>query len=121
MPKHLVVVRGLQPETRGRGMGRGSIIFSQNRARIEGIGELNSVHIVCRCRTVAEAKQGRVVAWLSAGRIAVLRFLLEQPDVRRTFNRPRRRCFDLPQEVEVANLIGVGLRRGVGRAPKILQ
>jgi hypothetical protein len=118
MPKQLVVVRCLQPETRGRGTCHGSIIFSQNRARIEGIGELNSVQVICGRRAVAKAKQSRVVAWLSAGRIAVLRFLFEQPDMRRTFDRPRRRYVDLPQEVEVANLIGVGLRRGVGRAPR---
>jgi hypothetical protein len=122
MPEQLVGVRRLQRDASRRGLSGGAIIFSQNRLGTEGIIELNSVQAVCRRRRVPKAQQGGIgPAWLGAGRIAILRLLVENSYMRRPFEAPVRCDIDLAQQVEIADLVGRGLWRGVGRTPIILQ
>ncbi len=41
--------------------------------------------------------------------------------MRTSFDRPTRRSLDLPRQIEIANAIVCGLRRGVGGSPILLE
>src|SRR3984893_1782981 len=60
-------------------------------------------------------------AWLGAGRIGIEQLLVEKAHVRRSFDRPGWCGLDLSCQIDIANAIVCRLRRGVGRAPILLQ
>src|SRR5713226_6766086 len=89
---------------------------------IEGIGKLNSIEAVCRRAAISKAKLRWIgAAWLGAGRITVHCFQLENAYVSGSIDCPGRRGFDFSRQIDVANAIVGGLRRGVGRAPVLLE
>ncbi len=71
--------------------------------------------------SLKQSRPGSARASLGLGRIAVHRLLPERADARRAFDRPGRRGLDLSGQIGIGNLVGRGLRRGVGRAPVVLQ
>ena len=103
-------------------MRRRSVDLAECGSGIERVGELGPVQAVGRRAAVAEAKQRRIGrAGLSAGRIAVQNLLVENPDMRDAVDRPGRCDLDLARQIDIADPVFRGLRRGVGRAPILLE
>ena len=87
-----------------------------------GLDKLHPVQSVRRRAAVAEAQQRGVGgAGLGAGRIGIHDLLAERANMGNAFDRPGRRRLDLSRQVHIADLVCGGLRRGVGRAPILLQ
>ena len=102
--------------------GGGPVDLPEHRIGSERICELDSIEAVGRHVVVVEAKQRRVGgAWLGLGRIAIHRLLLEHAHPRRALDRPGRRGLDLSGQIDIADAVGRRLRRGVGRAPIVLE
>ena len=122
VPEQLVGIGCLQRDAARCRMSRRSIVLSQHRVRIEGIGKLNSVQAVCRVDAVTKTKQRRIgVAGLRSRWVAILHLLIEDPHMGDTFDRPGRCDLDLPGQIEIANAVVQGLRRGVGGTIILLQ
>ena len=121
--EQLVGVGRLQRHARSSSSASWFDRFSPSTAAvIERIGELGPVQAVGGRTVVAKAKQRRIGgARLGAGRIAVQRVVIEDPHMRVAFDGPGRRGLDLAGQIDVADAIGRGLRRGVGRPVILLE
>ena len=124
--EQLVGVGPLQGRAGARRLRVRVVDLAEGRAGRKVIDELLSVEPVGGSDRVVEAEEpGRAalgrVARLHIGRIAVLRRLIETAHVRVALQAPGRRDVHIGGDVDVAHLVGRGLRRRVDVAPVLLQ
>ena len=122
--KNLVGVGGLQCRAERVRGGKGAVVFANNRRRGEGARrQLLTIQAVGR-RAIPVAKYGRVIStwsYVIRTRISVRRVLAEGAVVGIGVDRPGRRHVKPAGQVQIANLVGVCLRRRVVRVPGRLQ